>query len=74
MTNISLNVGLRKGVIKTTWWITRGIAKSSKCKQKLYEKFFKNQTSENEMSYKNYRKLFESLKRKTRKIIFTPNN
>ena len=41
--------------------------KSSKRKQKLYEKFFKNCTLENEMNYKNYRKLFESVKRKSKK-------
>ena len=34
-------------------WITRGIAKSSKRKKRLYEKFLKNRTSENEMNYKN---------------------
>ena len=34
----------------TTLCITRDIAKSSKRKQKLYEKFLKNRTSENEMN------------------------
>ena len=57
----------------STPWITRGIANSSKRKQKLYEKFLKNSTSENEMNYKNYRRLFESAKRKPNKKI-TPNN
>ena len=53
----------------STPWITRGIAKSSKCRQKLYEKFLINCTSENEMNYKNYRKLSESVKQKS-KIFF----
>ena len=38
----------------STSWITRGIAKSSKHQQKLYKKFLKNRTLENEMSYENY--------------------
>ena len=44
--------------------IPRVIAKSSKCKQKLYEKFLQNCTSYNEMNYKNYRRLFESVNKK----------
>ena len=51
----------------STLWISRGIGKSPKRKQKLYEKFLKNRTSENEMNSKNYRKLFESVKRKSKK-------
>ena len=43
-------------------WIT---SKSSKRKQKLYEKFLENCTSESEKNYKNYRRLFE---------FFIPNN
>ena len=34
----------------STPWITRGIVKSSKLTEKLYEKFLKNRTSENEMN------------------------
>ena len=36
--------------VMSTPWITRGISKSSKRKQKLYEKFLKNRTSDNEMN------------------------
>ena len=43
-------------------WITKGILKSSKTKQRLYDKFLKSKTYEHEISYKNYRKLFESIK------------
>ena len=47
-------------------WITKGILKSSKRKQKLYEKFLKRKTIRNEENYKNYKKLFESIKLKSK--------
>ena len=43
-------------------WITKGILKSSKTKQMLYNKFFNSKTYVYEISYKNYSKLFESIK------------
>ena len=55
----------------STLWITRGIAKSSKHKQKLSEKFPKNHTSGNEMNYKNYRRLIESVKRKSKRNFYS---
>ena len=48
-------------------WITKGIAKSSKRKQKLYEKFLKHRTRETELAYKSYKNLFESIKKKAKK-------
>ena len=42
--------------------ITRGILKSSKPKQKLYEKFLKNINSVNKKSCKTFARLFESIK------------
>ena len=42
-------------------WITKGIAKSSKKKQRLYEKFLKNRTPKNEETYKTYKNLLESI-------------
>ena len=39
--------------------------------QKLYEKFFKKRTTRNESIYKAYKSLFESLKRKSKKIYYT---
>ena len=50
---------------KSTPLITRGIAKSSKRKQKLYEKFLKNCTSENEMNSKRI------CKTKVKKIFYS---
>ena len=45
-------------------WLTKGLRKSSKRKQKLYEKFFKKRNLANEMAYKSYKNLFEKLKKK----------
>ena len=52
-------------------WMTKGLLKSSKRKQKLYEKFLKKRTSRNESIYKAYESLFESLKKKSKKIYYT---
>ena len=45
-------------------WITNGIKKSSKKKQRLYQKFLKTRTEKNKSEYKNYKKLFESVVKK----------
>ena len=52
-------------------WITKGIMKSSKMKQKLYDRFLKNKTYQNETTYKNYRKLFEAIKTKAKKNYYS---
>ena len=52
-------------------WITKGNAKSSKRKQKLYEKFLKYQTRKTELAYKSYKNLFESLKKKAKKKYYS---
>ena len=46
---------------KVNPWITKGFEKSSKYKQKLYEKFLKHRSIQNEKIYKDYRKLFEKM-------------
>ena len=51
--------------------MTKGLSKSSKQKQKLYEKLLKKRTSRNESIYKAYKSLFESLKKKSKKIYYT---
>ena len=48
-------------------WITKGIAKSSKKKQRLYEKFLRNRNPKNQETYKtckNYLKLLKGNQRK----------
>ena len=45
-------------------WITNGIPKSSKRKQKLYEKFLKRRTPEYKETYEGYKNLFQMIKRK----------
>ena len=52
-------------------WITKGITKSSKKKQKLYERFLKKRTTENEQKYKNYKNLFKTIKKKAKKIYYS---
>ena len=52
-------------------WITKGIVKSSKWKQKLYEKFLKHRTREAELAYNSYKNLFESLKKKAKKKFYS---
>ena len=49
-------------------WITKGIKKSSKRKQHLYEKFLKNRTEKHELAYKTYKRLFESIKKHSKKL------
>ena len=51
-------------------WITKGLQKSSKKKQKFYDKFLKSKTNKNEKKYKTYKSLFETLKEKSKKIYY----
>ena len=48
-------------------WITKGIRKSSKKKQKLYEKFLKKRMKQSETEYRVYKNMFESIKHKSKK-------
>ena len=52
-------------------WVTKGIKKSSKWKQRLYEKFLKNCTEKHELAYKTYQRLFESIKKHSKKLQFS---
>ena len=56
---------------KANPWITKGILKSSKPKQKLYEEFLKNRSIQNEKIYKNYRKLFETITTKSKRKYYS---
>ena len=53
-----------------TPWLSKELKKFSKTKQRLYIKFLKNKSSESEEKYKNYRNLFEKLKRKSKKNYY----
>ena len=55
---------------KANSWITRGIAKSSKRKPKLYEKFLKNRSIQNEKICKDDRKLFETITMKSKRKYY----
>jgi len=52
-------------------WITKGILKSSKIKQRLYNKFLKKKTLRNETNYKNYKRLFESIIKRSKKKYYS---
>ena len=52
-------------------WITKGIAKSSKRKQKLLEKYLKRRTNYTETAYKLYKNLFESIKRRAKQNYYS---
>ena len=52
-------------------WITKRIAKSSKKKQKLYKKVLKNRTPKNEETYKTYKNLFETIKKRSKKKFYS---
>ena len=51
--------------------MTKGLLKLSKRIQNLYEKILKKRTSRNENICKTYKSLFESLKKKSKKIYYT---
>ena len=52
-------------------WITAGIKKSSKRKQRQYEKFLENRNKINEDEYKNYKRLFETIKKRSKKLHYS---
>ena len=52
-------------------WITKGIVKSSKKKQKLNKKYLKNRNPQNLASYKTYKNFFETIKIKSNKNYYS---
>ena len=53
-------------------WITKGIRKSSKKRQKkLYVLFFEKRTKQSETEYKVYKNIFESIKHKSKKSYYS---
>ena len=51
-------------------WITKGILKSRKTKNKLYKKFIKNPSKKNELAYKTYRNKFNKVKSVAKKCYY----
>ena len=47
-------------------YISKGLKKSSKAKQRLYIKFLKTKTLQDESKYKNYKSLFQKLRKKAK--------
>ena len=52
-------------------WIRTGIKKSSKHKQRLYEKLLKTRCRKVENAYKNYKNLFEQIKKRAKRLHFS---
>ncbi|XP_065664776.1 uncharacterized protein LOC136086406 [Hydra vulgaris] len=52
-------------------WITKGIKKSSKKKQKLHIKYLKNRNEANLNVYKQYKNLFEKIKKNSKKNYYS---
>ena len=52
-------------------WIMKGIAKSSKRKQKFYEKYLKRRTNDTETTCKLYKNLSESIKRRSKQNYYS---
>ncbi|XP_065675816.1 uncharacterized protein LOC136092023 [Hydra vulgaris] len=52
-------------------WITSGIKKSSKTKQRLYVKYLKNRNEENLSTYKQYKNLFEKIRKHSKKVYYS---
>ena len=52
-------------------WITLGIRKSSKRKQRLYEKFLKTTNAKSEVEYNAYKNMFEIIKHKSKRKYYS---
>ena len=51
--------------------MSKDLVKSSKKKQRLYKKNLKNRNPEKELNYKQYKTLFEYLKKKSKKNYYS---
>ena len=54
-----------------TPWMSKAMKKFSKQKQKLYIKFLKSKNPEDELIYKNYKNLFEKLRKKSKQNYYS---
>ena len=59
-----------KGKSLVSPWITKGIRKSSRKKQHLYEKFLKHKTTKTLQNYRNYKNLTENIKKSSKKHYY----
>ena len=66
----NVNFPIREYILKNkdikSPWISKGLKKSSKTKQRLYIKFIETKTLEDESKYKNYKSFFEKLRKKAK--------
>ena len=62
----NVRIKVYKQTFVDTFILSKGLKKSSKQEQKLYIKYLKNKTYEAETQYKDYKNLFEKLKRKAK--------
>ena len=69
------NFPIREDIVKDedtkSPWITKSLRRSSKKKQKLYIKFLKAKTLEDEFKYKSYKSLFEKLRKKAKTTYYS---
>ena len=50
-------------------WLTSGIKKSSKRKQRLFEKFLGTRSNKSELKYKKYKTLFEAIQKYSKNLL-----
>jgi len=66
-----VNFLLRKIILKTkdilSPWISKGLKKSSKMKQKLYVKYLKSKSEKHKINYQTYKNLYEKLCKNAKK-------
>ena len=66
----NIEIQLNNKTLKSPW-ITKGLLKSSKTKQRLYQNFLKKMTYQNEKNYKKYKNMFENLKKKRKEKYYS---
>ena len=68
--NIPLKSTKRNTNSRDVPWVTKGILKSRKTKNKLYKKFIKNPNERNESIYKTYRNKFNKIEKAAKKHYY----
>lgn len=62
-------INIRQKDLKSPW-MSKGLKKSSKRKQKLYIKYLKKKSAKAELEYKTYKNMFEKMKQKAKKLYY----